>query len=216
MQHPIIDKLVKLAAADKGFNVFGANSHRYETNHVLSEPEVRVVEEKYRFTLPKEYRWFVTTVGNGGAGPFYGIFPLGKHDAGHDLTSWEKGGLVGSPGLPFQHAKAWNLPPAFWADQPDPGEEVSEEEEDALWEAWDQKLEEKYWDLSVMQGAIPICHEGCALRNWLVTTGPLAGNIWRDMRADNEGIAPLKNANGTPMSFVDWYLSWLDTHLSKH
>jgi hypothetical protein len=33
--------------------------------------------EKHRVTLPKEYRTFLTSLGNGGAGPFYGILRLG-------------------------------------------------------------------------------------------------------------------------------------------
>lgn len=207
--HPIVKKLCELADRDKELEVFGASSHSYEMNPVLSERELRKLEEKYSFTVPPDYRRFLTNVGNGGAGPYYGILPLGKNDDG---TSWEEGG-VGNLSLPFQHTEAWNLPPTFWAEMPGPGGEVTEEEEDELWEAFDQKLADEYWNLAVMQGAIPICHQGCALLDWLVVTGPLAGNIWRDMRADYKGIEPLKNSDGTPMSFSDWYLHWLDTHL---
>ena len=35
------------------------------------------MEEKYSFKLPKDYRWFIMNVGNVGAGPYYGILPLG-------------------------------------------------------------------------------------------------------------------------------------------
>ena len=56
---------------------------------------------------------------------------------------------------------------------------------------------------------------GCALRNWLVVTGAQAGIDWRDMRAGSQGIAPLKNANGSPLTFTDWYRNWLDSSLDK-
>ena len=77
--HSIVKKLCKLAVKDKELKVFGASSHRYEMNPVLSERELRKVEYKYSFTLPKDYRWFIMNVGNGGAGPYYGILPLGKN-----------------------------------------------------------------------------------------------------------------------------------------
>jgi len=211
----IIQKLAALRVKDQGLKVFGASSHEYKLNVPLTEMEVQSVEVKYRFSLPKDYRWFVTTIGNGGAGPFYGLFPLGMNDDGFDLASWETVGLVGALDQPFKHAKAWNLPTSFWEGEPDPGEDITEKEEAKLWEAWDEKLESEYWDLSVMQGAIPICHEGCALRDWLVVTGPLAGNIWREMRVDNGGIAPLTNPDGTPMTFSAWYVDWLDSNLGK-
>lgn len=211
----ILDKLSQLKARDRKHSVFGSSSHRYSLNAPLSEHEVRRIEEKYRFTLPDEYRWFITSVGNGGAGPFYGLFPLGMNDSGDEMTPWDEGGLLGEPGLPFQHSEAWNSTPDFWAGEPKPAEGISEEEEDQLWAAWDKRLEAEYWSPKVMHGAIPICHEGCALRLWLVVTGPLAGNVWRDMRADDDGIAPLQNSDGTPMRFSDWYLHWLDTSLRE-
>lgn len=209
----IFDKLSQLIARDKKYKVFGSCSHRYVLSAPLSEADVHGFEEKYRFALPDQYRRFVTGVGNGGAGPFYGLFPLGKNDAGHGLASWDEGGLVGKPALPFLHSEAWNLSPDFWAGEPQPAAGISEEDQDRLWAAWDERLEAEYWNPKVMDGAIPICHEGCALRIWLVVTGPLAGNVWRDMRTDGAGIAPLLDGDGMPLRFLEWYLHWLDTSL---
>jgi hypothetical protein len=80
------------------------------------------------------------------------------------------------------------------------------EREYATWES-------KYWDNEKVNGAIPICHLGCATRQWLVVTGPEKGNIWNDFRADHEGLAPLHSAGQIRITFSDWYRTWLDEAL---
>lgn len=54
-------------------------SDRYVLNPCLSEEDVAAFEVRYRVTLPREYRTFLTQVGNGGAGPSFGLFPLGTY-----------------------------------------------------------------------------------------------------------------------------------------
>jgi hypothetical protein len=66
-----------------------------------------------------------------------------------------------------------------------------------------------------MNGAIPICHEGCALRIWLVVSGSQAGYLWRDSRADYAGLTPLCLRNGTGATFSSWYNEWLEAALLK-
>jgi hypothetical protein len=66
-----------------------------------------------------------------------------------------------------------------------------------------------------MAGAIPICHLGCALRQWLVITGPEAGNVWCDDRADRGGLYPLQQGRLKRVSFLKWYRSWLNGALRK-
>ena len=64
-----------------------------------------------------------------------------------------------------------------------------------------------------MDGAIPICHLGCAIRDWLVVTGLERGNIWRDERAHNSGIYPLENDDGERLTFSVWYDDWISESL---
>jgi hypothetical protein len=70
--------------------------HGFLPNPVLQQEEVLAFEQRPEIDLP-DYRHFLTTVGNGGAGPYYGIFPLGQSDGlGHSLESWiENDGFVG-------------------------------------------------------------------------------------------------------------------------
>jgi hypothetical protein len=209
----IICKLEQLKALDPSLRNFGARAHGYALNPPLPDSAMKAVEEKYRCRLPEDYAFFLTRVGNGGAGPFAGVFPLEMQDDGFELTPWSGGSMVGDLEKPFAFTAAWNLPDEFWAQQPDPDESTTEEEEDRLWEAWDEKLSD-YWAPELMNGAIPICHQGCALRIWLVVCGPAYGTVWDDSRADNEGIAPLLDKDGNFLTFKAWYLDWLDAALS--
>ncbi len=60
-----------------------------------------------------------------------------------------------------------------------------------------------------MNGAIPICHMGCNLWQWLVITGDHRGFVWNDCRVDYKGIQPVIDNAGKQMTFSDWYMSWL-------
>jgi len=72
-----------------------------------------------------------------------------------------------------------------------------------------------YFHTSLVNGAFPICHIGCALREWLVISGPERGNVWYDARPDLAGIHPLKDASGNRLSFLAWYRQWLDEALGQ-
>lgn len=64
------------AKADKDFQVFGAQKHQYRLNPVVSPAQIKAFEQKYHVQLPEEYVFFLTHVGNGGAGPYYGLYSL--------------------------------------------------------------------------------------------------------------------------------------------
>jgi hypothetical protein len=112
-------------------------------------------------------------------------------------------------GKPFRHQDRWNLPESFWDDEPDPAGDMPLEEEDRLREAWDEKLEAHYWSPAIMDGSIPICHLGCAQRQWLVINGLCRGQVWCDDRADNGGLYRAMDGRGARHTFESWYLSWL-------
>lgn len=72
----VLFRLAGLRRADPECRVFGAGEHRYALRPLLPEAEVRALEGRAGITLPADYRAFVTRVGDGGAGPFYGIHSL--------------------------------------------------------------------------------------------------------------------------------------------
>lgn len=60
-------------AVDKKFELFGSSTHKYKLNPPIQASFIREIEGKYGFTLPEDYFRFITEVGDGGAGPDYGI-----------------------------------------------------------------------------------------------------------------------------------------------
>lgn len=202
------EQLAALRAADRGLTVFGANSHKYRLRKPLNDREVALFEKRHGITLPAEYRMFITDLGNGGGGPFYGIFKLGEMDDADGYTTWREGdGFVGDLGRPFPHRRAWNLP----ASRLEPPESFDSDEQE---EAWHEALDAEYWSPALVNGAVPICHHGCALRTWLVVTGPEAGKVWYDGRADDAGLRPHQGAHGRHLTFGAWYEQWLDRSLA--
>jgi len=190
---------------------FGARSHNYDLLPPLSPTVVDDFERRHGVLLPEDYRYFVTEIGNGGAGPDYGLFPFGQQDDGYGFEPWESGHLIGDVSKPFPHVGAWNQPESFWEPRNSIPSGIPAEEEDRLMAEWDKIDNEHYWNPAIMNGAIPICHRGCALRQWLVVNGPQRGFVWNDFRADEGGVEPLcDKQTGRPMTFSDWYMSWLN------
>jgi hypothetical protein len=72
-----------------------------------------------------------------------------------------------------------------------------------------EAFNEKYFDAKLVNGAIPICHVGRALRRWLAITGPERGHDWRHDRGDQTGLYPLRLPDADHVTFIDWYLDWL-------
>jgi hypothetical protein len=202
--------LSELDRKDRHRSVFGSSVHDYKLHPPIQGSTIEEFEAQHGIRLPDDYRYFITEIGNGGAGPYYGLFPFGQQD---DELSWEEGDLVGDVSRPFPHVEAWNLPESFWQQEPDISPDTPRDEEDRLWEAWDKVEQKHYWNPAIMNGAIPISHLGCALRQWLVVNGEQKGFVWNDFRADHRGISPLRNESGRQMSFSDWYVSWLDESL---
>lgn len=61
---------------DQELKQFGAKTHKYSVNPTIALETIEQFENKIGVSLPEEYRDFLLYVGNGGAGPFYGMFCL--------------------------------------------------------------------------------------------------------------------------------------------
>ncbi|WP_422770592.1 SMI1/KNR4 family protein [Plantactinospora sp. WMMC1484] len=190
--------------------VFGAYGHEWALEPPLRPAELAELEEQLGVRLPEDYRSFLLEVSRGGAGPFYGLFPLrrvdgrwGWHGDGGDLTALD------TLAEPFPHTAPFN-PAAGLPEPPDPEEFDTVEEfdaaEDAYWELHDRVA----YDPKHTVGTLYLSHLGCAYRQMLVVSGPERGTMWADDSADDSGFSPLAGPDGERVSFARWYLDWLD------
>jgi hypothetical protein len=195
----IKSKLTQLKSADTQLEVFGAKTHAYQLNARLSERRLRLFEKKHGIILPPEYRNFLSQIGNGGAGPYYGLLPLEKGNFADISEKKATEFIVLS--TPFLHTKAWNK---TW------------EPSDITDEKTLEYLENDYFDPKWSPGMLRIAHAGCGIAINLIVNGPEYGNIWVDSRVNDNGIYPEVPTLGTGrIQFLDWYEQWLDREMQQ-
>ena len=94
--------MLHLRNLDTDLSVFGATTHEYLLNDVVSLKKISAFETKYKIKLPNEYVEFLTKTGNGGAGPHYGVAPF-KDCLFADLDYKTPDGFL-NPSEPFAHS----------------------------------------------------------------------------------------------------------------
>jgi hypothetical protein len=72
----LLQILLQAKEGDPKYELFGSDEHKYGLNPPIEEAKVREIEKEHGFTLPEDYFAFITKIGNGGAGPDYGIYSL--------------------------------------------------------------------------------------------------------------------------------------------
>lgn len=79
-------KLEKLRRTDREYRAFGAGDpdwgHFYLLAPKLDELRLAAFEQRCDISLPADYRHFLQHIGNGGAGPYYGLMALEKAEQG--------------------------------------------------------------------------------------------------------------------------------------
>ncbi|WP_334077751.1 SMI1/KNR4 family protein [Paenibacillus sanfengchensis] len=180
-------KLVLAAQADPDCRVFGARSHRYRLNERLSPVELRRFEQTHGIVLPAEYAAFLTEIGNGGAGPYYGIHPLGTKQSIEMDRMGEPAAL-----RPQMSQAAMDGEP----NDPDPNTMSDEEYDD--------------WVAKWVQGLLNIGEQGCSYETMLVITGEYRGKVvYLDLDSHRSFFTYEEH-------FLDWYERWLDETIAGY
>ncbi|MFJ4467429.1 SMI1/KNR4 family protein [Streptomyces sp. NPDC089424] len=200
-----------LGASCKSNKVFGALGHKWVLEEPLSHAELAELEAQVKVRLPEEFRSFLVRVGAGGAGPAYGVFPV-RRVQGRWLWEGDGAELADLSRLaePFpEKGPDPQLLEELAAEQPEEEDFDEVEEFDDAIESWDERWDDVMFNPDRTVGAIVIATRGCALRDWLVVSGPHRGTMWSDDRADEVDLAPRLNDDGTPVTFARWYTDWL-------
>ena len=72
-------------AVDASSKEFGAQRHKYQWRSPASLGSVEKFEHEIGAALPKDYRDFLLQAGDGGAGPYFGLFSL---EDVHNALEW--------------------------------------------------------------------------------------------------------------------------------
>ena len=172
---------------------FGAEHHHYRLNPPLPLEEIEAFEEKFDIRLPEDYRHFLLEVGNGGAGPAYGVLRLKYWDLRVDCD-WDRATNTPIPRVTSPLASYLASPSPLSADAPYDS-------------TWQEELEPLDW--VPFQGTITVCSQGCADCVLLVVTGQERGRL---VEVSEDWIAP----TFFPMpNFLSWYETWQDSVLSS-
>ncbi|MEH2136940.1 SMI1/KNR4 family protein [Nostoc sp.] len=209
-------KLTQLAILDATFEVFGSESHQYQLKPCLSNKEIQVFESRYNITLPSEYKNFLLEIGNGGAGPGYGLSGLSVIECEGIIIEkiyQEKHEILSKP---FPLIKEWNNLDLIVKNNTD-----------------FVINNDAYFDDKFIQGTLTMTNYGCGIYGMLVVTGEQSGQIWIDDRTNDNGIYPASlnfchafhdtdpddlhpnNDEEQPLSFYDWYEDWLNRSLHQ-
>jgi SMI1/KNR4 family protein SUKH-1 len=189
-------KLAHLRARDPRHMVFGAETHHYALSAPLTPQDIEAAEASCRISLPASYRAFLTRMGNGGAGPGYGLYSLQE-----SLKSRSPAQLA----QPFPFVFEQPGVESFSANEQRVDDGLVEPPDlDPLWRdsrnprefcAWVKRMElsvlnsgsrfelnhdtgDTYLCNETRDGAIAIAQYGCGITALLILTGPERGSVW--------------------------------------
>ena len=181
-------KLDSKRESDLEFEAFGAYRHKYHLESLISEEEVRLVEERYSFQLPDDYRCFITEVGNGGAGPGYGLNSFNVND---------------------DEALKWCSKPFILMADHHPDDDIDDllDKLDAQDTKFCDSLMIAFQENIMFPGNLVLAEYGCGETRNLIVNGPCKGEVWAFDGTQNCIIR-------RKQSFMNWYMSWIDSPTS--
>ena len=209
----IQNKLSELKALDKNYRIFGADTHKYILNDTLSEAEIIEFEKNFNIKLPEGYSDFIQFIGNGGAGPFYGLQSLTS--ALHQNLDAPDDDQLNDISKPFPYTDVWNPINELSAvyDKLNKAQEDGNADNETA--AWNER-EKLISDEKNNYGRLNLCNYGCGVAIFMVVNGAEYGNIWMDARINDDGIYPFNEfGNCERIDFLNFYEAWLDESIDE-
>lgn len=235
----IAGKLEELTKRDRSHTCFGSENHEYRLGPPMTEAAIRDGEAHYGIELPVSYREFLLRIGNGGAGPGYGLQRFGWVSNTDEIpTAARRGELVTVSrhgGITIQRPRLYDregreidhFDVSFYdlmrelagegASCPAQPFPLSAPAEDPDWDA-----------LDVGAGSLPLADYGCAIVGRLVlgaASTPFAGQIWVLDGSAGPFMPfafyanlhdPDAEIDGTrEFTFLDWYEHWLEASIAQ-
>lgn len=186
----ILKKLSQVRQQD--LSCFGSESHRFRMNNLAEESELALFESEHGVALPACYRSFLLHIGNGGAGPYYGIYKLQRWDEILESTGEES---------PLNNWRNHDCPSNF-LKLPCPLHPEMERVDD-----WEDQFSQV---VSPYQGMITIGTQGCSYMMGLIISGDCSGRV---VYLDGDGGPPYVVRE---TDFLAWYERWLDELLAGY
>lgn len=183
----IQQKLPLAKQMDSDEELFGADSHHYQLNPPLDMAQIEQWQRRTGVRLSQEYVQFMTQLGNGGAGPYYGIERFEDSENRYDAVALP---CVLSPEMSDEE----------WQTLSHLAEDCSDDEYDSR-------------ESLLHQGLFYLGTCGCTYDILLVVTGKHAGRLvytheWCD--------SPTPYQFAYESHFLDWYERWLDEIIQQY
>ena len=168
---------------DPQLEMFGVADHQYRLGSPVDLAFVRTIEEAYHFRFPEDYVQFITEVGDGGAGPGYGLYPFGYYCTEVEST---------------KEAKAREI----WLEDFCISKEEYEKNPEKYFRGGKGSFN---WDNDTPYGFFHLGTYGCWRDFGLITAGERYGQVFI---RDTEGAFELEARN-----FQEFYQDWLNSIL---
>lgn len=185
---------------DPKLELFGVSDHQYRLGSPVDLSFVLSIEEEYHFRFPEDYVQFITEVGDGGAGPGYGLYPFSYYrtEAKSDKEAKARETYLHRLG---RELKLLPVEPEWLEDFC-----ISKEDYKKNPEKYFQGSSESFdWHDGVLYGPYGFFHlgtHGCWRDFGLITAGERYGQVFI---YDAEGAFELAAS-----SFQAFYQDWLD------
>lgn len=177
------------------YTLFGAMKHKYALNPPVDKSLVENAEERYGFAFPRDYVEFITEIGDGGAGPDYGIDPFTEFISESNTMNGYAEAYRKSLAVPFAPRKMLSEEVEEYAITT---REYYEEAPEKFFV--NQKDNDDYdW---ATDGFYVLGTHGCQWDFALVTAGERRGQVFD---TDNEGACAFVAG-----SFEEFYGNWLE------